>query len=137
MKTIKSSAGSGKYYWDYKEFCFLVEIMHQAKDFKETLNLFMDLHTHQEIAEITRRVIIASYLNDGRSYEEIIDITGASAGTISKISQKMARQKSILNAKLAGMPDFDKFSKDWGKKESNFHDLISNSINKHTMGLFR
>lgn len=110
MRQIRTTAGKGYYRWDYQELRFLVFVLTKSKDFQETLNLFLDLHTHKEMSEIIRRVIIASMLVNGKKYQEIQQVTGASSATVSRIQQKLQRQKTILPEILKRTGDYEKFA---------------------------
>ncbi len=110
MGKIKTSAGKNSYRWDYNELRYLVHVLEQTKDFAGILNLFIDLHTPKEISEIIRRVLIASMIINGDTYEEIFSATGASSTTIAKIGNKMARQKSVLQATINKAGGYDKFA---------------------------
>lgn len=132
-REIKTSAGRAKYRWEWQEFKYLVYVLTKSKDFKDILNLFIDLHTTKEITEIIRRVIIASYLIEGKTYEEIAQLCGASFNTISKISSKMLREKEVLSLKIKDAGTYEQFKKmtiderDWLSK------FIDNTLNKRSL----
>lgn len=133
---IKTSAGINKYHWDFNEFGYLVHVLGQSKKFGDILNLFIDLHTPQEIAEIVRRVIIASMLEQGMTYIEIKDATGASSTTIAKIQQKFYRQKSKIQESLKKAGSFDKFIKRSAKDRDELTRYIDGALSKRSLGLF-
>lgn len=112
MRKIKTSAGINNYHWDYKEFCYLALLLSKTKNLKEIINVFIDLHTPKEISEIIRRLIIASMLNEDKTYTEISETLGATSITIAKISQKFHRPKSILAELLKRTGGFEKYLKD-------------------------
>lgn len=111
----------------------MVYVLTKSKNFKDILNLFIDLHTTKEITEIIRRVIIASYLTQGKTYDEINQMTGASTNTISKIANKMLRGKQVLSEKLVQAGSYEEFKKmtiderDWLSK------FIDNTLSKKSL----
>ena len=109
-RVLKTSAGIGKYHWDYQEFCYLIHVLSQTNNFKELMNLFIDLHTPKEICEIIRRVQISSYLVNNETYQNINEKTGASHNTISKINQKFYRGKSTVAKMIEKAGSFQKFT---------------------------
>ena len=132
-REIKTSAGISNYRWEWSEFKYLIYVLTKSKDFKDILNLFIDLHTTKEITEIIRRVIIASYITSGKTYDQIREETGASYNTITKISNKLNREKQVLSEKLAQAGSYEEFKKmtiderDWLSK------FIDDSLNKRSL----
>ncbi|MBI4175453.1 helix-turn-helix domain-containing protein [Candidatus Berkelbacteria bacterium] len=108
-RRVRTTAGKRAYRWDYQELRYLVYILAHAKNFQEILNLFIDLHTPKEMSEIIRRVLIASYLVDGKTYEDISQVTGASPTTIARIQQKFFREKGVLERFLQEGGSFVQF----------------------------
>lgn len=131
MRKIKTQAGKNHYTWDYQEFMYLVNVLKQAKDFREVLHLFIDLHTHQEISEIIRRVIIASDLYKGMTYAEISEESGASSGTISKVQQKFYRQKSVISDVLKRAGTYEDFQESKIDRRDPLTRYIDNTLWKH------
>ena len=74
----------------------IVYVLSQSKDFRETLNLFLDLHTKKEIAEIIRRLMITSMIKDGMTYVDIQKATGSSPIQLSICSIAFFREKSVV-----------------------------------------
>jgi len=109
MRKVRSTAGIRKYHWDWEEFKYLVSVLRKANNFPDILNLFIDLHSPKEIAEIIRRVIIASYLIEELSYDKISELTGASRNTIAKINQKMWRKKAIIEQMINKAGTYNQF----------------------------
>ena len=65
----------------------LLEVL-AAIDDKDTLFALMeDMFTIREIRESSQRLAVARMLNDGRSYAQIEQATGASATTIARVSK--------------------------------------------------
>ena len=59
-----------------------------AMDDKDTLFALMeDLFTIREIKESSQRLAVARLLDQGRSYAQIAEATGASATTIARVSK--------------------------------------------------
>ena len=54
---------------------------------KECYSFFEDLATINEIKEFSQRFEVARMLNDGSTYEEIAQKTGASSATISRVKK--------------------------------------------------
>jgi len=57
------------------------------KDEKECNNFLEDLATINEIKELSQRLEVARMLNDGLTYDEIAEKTGASSATISRVKK--------------------------------------------------
>lgn len=65
----------------------LLEVL-AAMDDKDTLfSLLEDLFTIREIRESSQRLSVARMLDEGRSYAQIEQATGASATTIARVSK--------------------------------------------------
>ncbi len=65
----------------------LLEVL-AAIDDKDTLFALMeDMFTIREIRESSQRLAVARMLDDGRSYAQIEQATGASATTIARVSK--------------------------------------------------
>lgn len=136
MRKVRTSAGKNSYRWNWEEFKYLVAVLKQTNGFAEILNVFIDLHTQKEIAEIIRRVIIASYLAEGKTYDEISEATGCARNTIARINIKMMREKSILLSKIERVGSLEKFIKTEEKAKSR--SLIDNTLRKHDIfGIFK
>ena len=71
----------------------IVYVLSQSKDFRETLNLFLDLHTKREIAEIIRRLMITSMIKDGMTYVDIQKATGSSPNTVVNLLNRFLPRK--------------------------------------------
>lgn len=135
MKRIRTTAGKEAYRWDYQELRYLVHVLTKAKDFQETLNLFLDLHTHKEMSEIIRRAIIASMLIDRKTWDDICQATGASPSTISKIQQKLLREKTILPEILHRSGDFESFM-ERSKTPDAAQRRIDRFLTRATLGIY-
>lgn len=59
---------------------------------KECEQLFEDLCTPQELKAIAQRLNVAWMLNDGKVYNAIVESTGASTATISRVNKTLNYQ---------------------------------------------
>jgi len=57
------------------------------KNEEECNNFLEDLATINEIKELSQRLEVARMLNDGLTYDEIAEKTGASSATISRVKK--------------------------------------------------
>ena len=63
----------------------------------ECQQLFEDLCTPKEIKSIAQRFAVAKMLNEGRIYNDIVEETGASTATISRVNRTMSDgSKTVL-----------------------------------------
>lgn len=63
----------------------------------ECKRLFEDLCTPKEIKSISQRFAVAKMLSEGKIYNEIVEETGASTATISRVNRTMSRgSKTVL-----------------------------------------
>jgi TrpR-related protein YerC/YecD len=69
------------------EITDLAEAMTQLRDRGEALRFLRDLCTVNELKELGQRWHVARLLDDGVSYHEISERTGASSATISRVGQ--------------------------------------------------
>ena len=61
----------------------------QLKDEEECYNFFQDLCTVSELRSMEQRFEVASLLDDGMIYNEILERTGASSATISRVNRSL------------------------------------------------
>ena len=54
---------------------------------EEAYNFFTDLCTVNELEDIRQRFQVASMLREERTYQEIVELTGASTATISRMNR--------------------------------------------------
>ena len=59
----------------------------QLKDEQECYNFFQDLCTVSELRSMEQRFAVASLLDDGMIYHDILERTGASSATISRVNR--------------------------------------------------
>ena len=62
------------------------------KDEKECAAFFEDLCTPQELNAIAQRLHVASMLVEGNVYNKIVEVTGASTATISRVNKTLNYQ---------------------------------------------
>lgn len=62
------------------------------KNEKECAAFFEDLCTPQELSAIAQRLHVASMLTDGNVYNSIVEATGASTATISRVNKTLTYQ---------------------------------------------
>ena len=61
----------------------------QLKDEAECYDFFQDLCTMTELRSMEQRFEVASLLHDGMIYNNILDRTGASSATISRVNRAL------------------------------------------------
>lgn len=67
------------------------------KSEEECQHLFEDLCTPKEIKSIAQRFAVAKMLGEGKIYNDIVDETGASTATISRVNRTMSKgSKTVL-----------------------------------------
>ena len=62
----------------------------QLKDEKECYDFFQDLCTVSELRAMEQRFEVAALLNEGMIYNEILEKTGASSATISRVNRSLS-----------------------------------------------
>ena len=62
----------------------------QLQDEQECYEFFQDLCTMTELRSMEQRFEVASLLNDGMIYNEILERTGASSATISRVNRSLS-----------------------------------------------
>lgn len=60
------------------------------KDADECYDFFQDLCTVSELRAMEQRFEVAALLNDGMIYNEILEHTGASSATISRVNRSLS-----------------------------------------------
>jgi TrpR-related protein YerC/YecD len=83
----------------------LFEAILLLENIEECYNFFEDICTVAEIKALAQRLEVAKMLRDGRTYTDIVERTGASTATISRINRALNYgadgYKTILD-KLSG-----------------------------------
>ena len=67
----------------------LYQAILQLKDPQECYDFFQDLCTVSELRSMEQRFEVASLLNDGMIYSDILEQTGASSATISRVNRSL------------------------------------------------
>lgn len=67
----------------------LFDALLTLKTREELYDFFSDACTPKEVASIAQRFAVAKLLNEKKVYNEIIEKTGASTATISRVSRSM------------------------------------------------
>ena len=62
----------------------------QLRDEQECYEFFQDLCTVSELRSMEQRFEVASLLDDGMIYTEILERTGASSATISRVNRSLS-----------------------------------------------
>ena len=87
MNRQNATDPSGEDRWMTDATRELAEAIATLRDADESLRFLRDLCTVNELQELAARWAVARLLDDGVSYHEISDRTGASSATISRVNQ--------------------------------------------------
>ena len=68
----------------------LYKAIMQLQDEQECYEFFQDLCTMTELRSMEQRFEVASLLNDGMIYNEILERTGASSATIIRVNRSLS-----------------------------------------------
>lgn len=68
---------------------YLFSAILKLENLEECYDFFEDLCTLQELKSISQRLHVAKLLNDGNVYNDIVDKTGASTATISRVNRTL------------------------------------------------
>ena len=76
-----------------KHISQMTEILYQAilncKTEEDCAALLGDLCTYQEIEQMAQRAAAAKWIIEGKTYAEIIELTGISSATLSRVSKEV------------------------------------------------
>lgn len=72
-----------------KETDLLFNAILQLKDEEECYQFFEDLCTVNELKAMSQRLVVAKMLSEGRVYSDIVEATGASTATISRVKRSL------------------------------------------------
>ena len=67
----------------------LYKMILELKDLDECYRFFQDLCTVSELRSMEQRYEVATLLNDGMIYNDILEKTGASSATISRVNRSL------------------------------------------------
>ena len=70
-----------------QEIYKLFEAISGLKSVDECAAFFEDICTIKELQDISQRLQVASMLNEGKNYQEISKVTGASTATICRVNK--------------------------------------------------
>ena len=70
-----------------KNVDFLFEAILNLQTMEECYDFFEDLCTVTEIKSISQRIVVAKMLRDKKVYSDIVNETGASTATISRVNR--------------------------------------------------
>ena len=73
----------------YERFAELYEAILTIETLEECINFFDDLLSVAELRAIEQRYHVARLLNEGNIYSEILEKTGASSATISRVNRSL------------------------------------------------
>lgn len=68
---------------------FLFKAILELKDLEECYDFFEDLCTIQELKAISQRLVVAKMLSEKCVYTDIVNATGASTATISRVNRSL------------------------------------------------
>ena len=72
-----------------KEVDFLFNAILQLQSEDECYQFFEDLCTVNELKAMSQRLVVAKMLSEGRVYSDIVEATGASTATISRVKRSV------------------------------------------------
>lgn len=78
---------------------------------EECYAFFTDLMTSREITDISQRLKAAIMLDQGKSYVDVVQTTGMSSATISRVSKALDHGENgyrLVLDRMSGMPSNDK-----------------------------
>ena len=76
-----------------------------CKSMEDCADLFADLCTYQEIEQMAQRAAAAKLISEGKTYAEIIELTGISSATLSRVSKAVHRGNGGYARLLPGSED--------------------------------
>ncbi|MBR7172539.1 MAG: hypothetical protein IKD36_01970 [Clostridia bacterium] len=80
-----------------KELKELFKAILSLENEQECYDFFEDLCTIKEIEQMTQRYAAAKLLNEGKTYEEVIEMTEISSATLSRVSKCIKYGKGYKN----------------------------------------
>ena len=85
----------------------LYQAILQLKDPQECYDFFQDLCTVSELRSMEQRFEVASLLNDGMIYSDILEQTGASSATISRVNRSLSYGTGAYERVFARMKELE------------------------------
>lgn len=89
----------------------LYEAILQLKNEQECYDFFQDLCTVSELRSMEQRFAVASLLNDGMIYSDILEHTGASSATISRVNRSLSYGTGAYERVFARMKELEAANK--------------------------
>lgn len=83
----------------------LFEAILRLENAGECEAFFDDLCTVKELQDLSQRLIVAELLDQGKSYLEIVETTGASTATISRVNKALIYGKNGYRTMIDRMKD--------------------------------
>ncbi|MDD3171167.1 MAG: YerC/YecD family TrpR-related protein [Bacilli bacterium] len=80
-----------------EEIELLYKALTKLQTFEDCEALLKDLCTTKEIEAMAQRIMAAKYLKDGKTYEQIIELTNISSTTLSRVSKCVQHGKGYKN----------------------------------------
>ena len=68
---------------------FLFNSILQLENLEECYDFFEDLCTVQELKSLSQRIVVAKMLREKKVYSDIVDETGASTATVSRVNRSL------------------------------------------------
>lgn len=72
-----------------KELDFLYNAILKLENIEECYDFFEDLCTMQELKSLSQRIVVAQMLSNDTVYTDIVEQTGASTATISRVNRSL------------------------------------------------
>ncbi len=80
---------------------YLYKAILELRDMDECRAFFETLCTIQELRSFSQRILVAKMLNEGSVYSRIVQETGASTATISRVNRSMRQGENGYDAVFA------------------------------------
>ena len=74
-------------FYENEGFKLLVNALIAIEDEEECINFLEDIMTKKEMADIAQRLMVAKLLSEQTVYNKIVEETGASTATISRVNR--------------------------------------------------
>ena len=74
-------------FYENEGFRLLVKALIAIEDEKECINFLEDIMTRKEMSDIAQRLMVAKLLSEQIVYNKIVEQTGASTATISRVNR--------------------------------------------------
>lgn len=91
-----------------KNIDFLYDAILTLDNKEECKKFFADLCTVNELKAISQRVVVAKMLKEKRVYSEIVEATGASTATISRVNRSLSYGEGGYDIVFERMSDNEK-----------------------------